>query len=150
VDDHGGTTISRTSDLVDQTDTINPIEGFKGWFIDLEVAAGERVTEPDALVAGIIYFTTFAPSDDLCKAGGHSFLYRVKFRNGAGFDDDDDDGNDTTDGRIVDLGDGIATKPVIDIVNQHVLVQGSDTRIHVEDTQGQIQLLTVRSWRQQY
>lgn len=150
VDDHGGTTVSRTSDLVDQTDTINPVEGFRGWFIDLEVAPGERVTEPDALVAGIIYFTTFAPSDEVCTAGGSSYLYRVKFRNGAGFDDDDDDSNDTTDDRVVDLGDGIATKPVIDIINQHILVQGSDTRIHVEDTLGQIRLLSVRSWRQQY
>jgi len=150
VDDHGGTTISRTSDLVDQTDSVSPVEGFRGWFIDLEVAAGERVTEPDALVAGIIYFTTFAPSDVVCTAGGTSYLYAVKFRNGAGFDDDDDDSNDTTDGRVTDLGDGIATKPVIDIVNQKVLVQGSDTRIHVEDTLGQVRLLTVRSWRQQY
>ena len=74
----------------------------------------------------------------------------MKFRNGAGFDDDDDDSNDTTDGRVIELGDGIATKPVIDLINQHVLIQGSDTRIHVEDTQGQIRLLTVRSWRQQY
>lgn len=149
VDDHGETTISR-SQLVDQTDTVSPVEGFRGWFIDLEVADGERITEPDALVAGVIYFTSYAPSDELCKAGGTSYLYAVKFRNGAGFDDDDDDSNDTTDGRVTDLGDGIATKPVIDIINQHVLVQGSDTRIHVEDTLGQVRLLTVRAWRQQY
>jgi type IV pilus assembly protein PilY1 len=148
-DDHGGDTVSRAM-LVDQTDVINPVEGFRGWFIDLEVKDGERITEPDALVAGIIYFTSFAPNPELCAAGGTSYLYRVKFRNGAGFDDDDDDSNDTTDGRVVELGDGIATKPVIDLINQHVLIQGSDTRIHVEDTQGQIRLLTVRSWRQQY
>jgi hypothetical protein len=86
----------------------------------------------------------------VCTVGGKSFLYAVKFRNGAGFDDDDDDSNDTTDGRITDLGDGIATKPVIDLINQKVLVQGSDTRIHVEDTRGEVRLLTVRSWRQQY
>lgn len=149
VDDHGGTTVSR-SDLVDQTDAINPVEGFRGWFLDLEVAEGERITEPDALVAGIVYFTSFAPSDEVCTTGGTSYLYGVKFRNGAGFDDDDDDGNDTTDGRVIELGDGIATKPVIDLVNENILVQGSDTRIHVQDTLGQIRLLTVRSWRQQY
>jgi type IV pilus assembly protein PilY1 len=150
VDDHGGGTVSRTSDLVDQTDAINPIEGFRGWFVDLEVQPGERITEADALVAGVIYFTSYAPSGDVCTAGGHSYLYAMKFRNGAAFDDDDNDGNDTTNGRITDLGEGIATKPVVDIINQHILVQGSDTRIHVEDTQGQIRLLTVRSWRQQY
>ncbi len=149
VDDHGGTAVSR-SELVDQTDTINPVEGFKGWFIDLEQMAGERIVEPDALVSGIVYFTTFAPTDEVCRAGGRSFLYAVKFRNGAGFDDDDDDGNDTTDGRVIDLGDGIATKPVIDILNEKILVQGSDTRIHVENTLGDLRMLTVRSWRQQY
>ncbi len=150
VDDHGGSTVSRSSDLVDQTDAINPIEGFRGWFVDLEVQPGERITEADALVAGVIYFTSYAPSGDVCTAGGHSYLYAMKFRNGAAFDDDDNDGNDTTNGRVTDLGEGIATKPVVDIINQHILVQGSDTRIHVEDTQGQIRLLTVRSWRQQY
>mgnify|MGYP001213522369 CR=1 FL=1 len=149
VDDHGGIDVTR-SELVDQTDSINPVEGFRGWFIDLEVAEGERITEPDALVAGIVYFTSFAPSDEVCTTGGTSYLYGVKFRNGAGFDDDDDDGNDSTDGRVKELGDGIATKPVIDLVNENILVQGSDTRIHVQDTLGQIRLLTVRSWHQQY
>ena len=51
---------------------------------------------------------------------------------------------------MTELGDGIATKPVIDIINEKILIQGSDTRIHVEDTLGQIRMLTVRSWRQQY
>lgn len=150
VDDHGGTTVSRNTDLVDQTTKVNPVEGFKGWYIDLVVADGERITEPDALVGGIVYFTSFAPSDEVCKAGGESFLYAVKFRNGAGFDDDDNDANDTTDGRVTSLGEGIVTKPVIDIINEQILVQGSDTRIHVQDTLGELRMLTVRSWRQQY
>jgi type IV pilus assembly protein PilY1 len=149
VDDHGGVEVSR-SELVDQTNSINPLESFKGWYIDLVEATGERIVEPDALVSGIVYFTSFAPNDAVCTTGGQSFLYAVKFRNGAGFDDDDDDSNDTTDGRVFDLGDGIATKPVIDIINEKILVQGSDTRIHVEDTLGDLRMLTVRSWRQQY
>ncbi|MCI0452285.1 MAG: VWA domain-containing protein [Candidatus Latescibacteria bacterium] len=149
IDDHGGLEVSR-SELVDQTNTINPLDNFKGWFIDLVEAPGERIVEPDALVSGIVYFTSFAPNDAICTTGGQSFLYAVKFRNGAAFDDDDDDSNDGTNGRVTDLGDGIATKPVIDIVNEKILVQGSDTRIHVEDTLGDLRLLTVRSWRQQY
>jgi type IV pilus assembly protein PilY1 len=149
IDDHSGTEVSR-SDLVDQTNAINPLESFRGWLIDLVVEPGERIVEPDALVSGIVYFTSFAPNDAVCTTGGQSFLYAVKFRNGAGFDDDDDDSNDTTDGRVIDLGDGIATKPVIDIINEKILVQGSDTRIHTEDTLGDLRMLTVRSWRQQY
>ncbi len=149
VDNHSGETVSR-NDLADQTNDINPIEEFDGWFVDLVVADGERIVEPDALVGGVIYFTTFAPSDEMCTAGGRSFLYRMKFRNGAAFDEDDDDSNDSADGRVIDLGDGIATKPVIDIINEQILIQGSDTRIHTEETLGQFPRLTVRSWRQQY
>jgi type IV pilus assembly protein PilY1 len=149
VDDHSATTVSRGS-LVDQTDTISPVGGTRGWFIDLEIADGERITEPDALVGGIVYFTSYAPSSERCTAGGTSYLYAVKFGNGAGYDDDDNDGNDTTNNRVTELGDGIATKPVIDLINQKIIVQGSDTRIHVENTLGQIQLLSVRAWRQQY
>jgi type IV pilus assembly protein PilY1 len=149
IDDHSGQEVSR-SQLVDQTSTINPLESFKGWFVDLVEADGERIVEPDALVSGIVYFTSFAPNDEMCTTGGRSFLYAMKFRNGAGFDDDDDDSNDSTDGRVIDLGDGIATKPVIDLINEKILVQGSDTRIHTQDTLGDLRMLTVRSWRQQY
>ena len=150
IDNHSGVTASR-SDLVDQTYSISEVGGnARGWLVDLNQQPGERVTEPDALVSGIVYFTTFAPTDEVCSAGGHSWLYAMKFRNGGGYDDDDDDSNDTIDNRIEDIGEGISTKPVIDLANEDVIIQGSDTRIHVRDAQGIIRQLIVRSWRQMY
>ena len=137
--------------MVDETSLISPVgPNDRGWYIDLVQDTGERIVEPDALVAGIVYFTTFAPSPDICVPGGFSWLYSVDFRNGSADDGDDDDSNDTINGRIQDIGEGIATRPVVDVTNEEVIVQGSDTRIHVNDASGLIQMLSVRAWRQRY
>ena len=149
IDNHGGTSLDENS-LVDQTNGINDVAGARGWYIDLANEDGERVTEPVALAAGIVYFTSFAPNDEPCASGGTSWLYAVKFRNGAAYDGDDDDSNDTTGDRSQEIGDGITARPVIDITNEKVLVQGSDTRIHISNTLGDIKPLIVRSYRQQY
>ena len=149
-DDHSLTTLVQ-NDLVDQTTVINPIgTADRGWFVDLVQRPGERVVTPAIIVAEVVYATSIAPSAVLCESGGHSWLYSFKFRNGAGYDDDDDDSNDTTNDRVEDLGDGIVSEPVVDIANEDVIVQGSDTEIHVADAKGDIQLLIVRSWRQRY
>jgi type IV pilus assembly protein PilY1 len=149
-DDHTGVAFSR-SDLVDQTDGISPItNNDHGWYVDLEESAGERMTEPPAIVAEVVYATSFEPAVELCGYGGFSWLYNFKFRNGAAHDDDDDVSNDSTDRRVEEIGEGIASKPVVDVVNEDVIVQGSDTEIHVRDAKGTIQLMIVRSWRQRY
>ena len=147
IDNHDGTTVS-TSQLVDQTNSIKSILGKRGFYFSLANGSGERVTEPSALVNGIVYFTSFAPNSSPCGSGGSSWLYAAKFRSGAGYDSDKDDSNDTTANRSTSVGDGVTARPVIDIINGKVLVQGSDTRIHVSDTLGQIKQLIVRSWRQ--
>lgn len=147
-DNHSGSSLT-LGNLVNQTTAVNNVAAARGWYISLP-ASGERVTEPAALVAGVVYFTSFAPSDVKCGSGGESWLYSVKWRNGAAHDDDDNDANDTASGRSTTMGDGITARPVIDIINEKVLVQGSDTRIHISDTLGQIRQLIVRSYRQQY
>lgn len=149
-DDHSLTTLTR-NDLVDQTTTISAITNAdKGWFVDLVQGPRERVAETAAIVAEIVYVTSFAPAGTLCKAGGFSWLYSFKFRNGAGYDGDDDDYNDTTDNRVEDIGEGISSNPVVDIDNEEVIVQDSDSNIHIKDAKGDIQILVVRSWRQRY
>jgi len=147
IDKHDGSTVSK-SDMVDQTTTIKSVLGKKGYYIDLANMTGERVIEPAALVNGVVYFTSFAPNTASCTAGGTSWLYATKFRSGAAYDADSNDGNDVATGRSTSMGDGITARPVVDIINGKVLVQGSDTRIHVSDTFGQIRQLVVRSWRE--
>lgn len=150
IDKRDGYTASRF-DMIDETSTITKVgPNDRGWYIDLMKAPGERVVEPDALVAGFVYFTTFVPNAQVCSAGGYSWVYEVNFRNGAADDGDQNANNDTTNGRITDLGEGVATKPVVDVVNEDVIVQGSDTRIHVKKAGGIIRQLVVRSWRQKY
>jgi type IV pilus assembly protein PilY1 len=149
IDRNDGQTVDK-ADLLDQSVTINAAPAAPGWYVDLNIEPGERVTEPNAIVAGIVYFTTYAPSSVPCSAGGTSWLYAVQFRNGAAYDGDDDSGNDSPTNRYTEIGDGIVAKPVIDIVNEKILVQGSDTRIHTQDTFGLMRQLIVRSWQQQY
>ena len=150
IDNHSLTSVDRFG-LVDQTSTINTISSTdRGWYIDLVLGEGERIVEPDALVAGFVYFTTFMPMAERCKFGGFSWLYAVNFRNGAAYDGDEDTSNDTTDGRTEEIGEGIVSRPVIDIIHEDVVIQGTDTKIHIRNTVGVIQQLIVRSWRQLY
>ena len=150
IDHHNLSTVYR-SDMVDQTNSIQEIPpNSGGWYVDLVMGEGERIVEPDALVAGVVYFTSFKPMAERCEFGGFSWLYAMNFRNGAAVDGNDDPSDDTTDGRVEEIGEGIVSRPVIDIVNEDVVIQGSDTRIHVRDAQGVIQQLIVRSWRQLY
>jgi type IV pilus assembly protein PilY1 len=150
IDNHSLETVDRFG-MIDQTNTIQEIpSNAKGWYVDLLMGEGERVVEPDALVAGVVYFTSFKPMAERCQFGGFSWLYAMDFRNGAGVDGNDDTSDDTTDGRVEEIGEGIVSKPVVDIIHEDVVIQGSDTRIHVRDTKGVIQQLIVRSWRQLY
>jgi type IV pilus assembly protein PilY1 len=150
IDNHSETAIDRF-DLLDQTYSIQPVTpGYRGWYVDLVQATGERVTKPDALVAGVVYFTTFQPNSELCGSGGHSWLYAVDFRDGSMLDNEDGSENDTTEGRVEDLGTGIGSEPVFDIANEQIIVQLNDTRISVQDVEMEIRRLIVRSWRQNW
>lgn len=60
-----------------------------GWFINLDVAASgastynERmITDPLASPNGAVFFTTFAPTSDICAYGGKSYLWAVKYDTG--------------------------------------------------------------------
>lgn len=136
------------ANLIDQTDTIHDISGEDGWYIRLEEAAGERVTEPAAVVAGAAFFTSFVPSSELCSAGGHSWLYRVDFQDGSVPDDGEDD--EWNGERAIALGDGVASRPVVDVVNETVIVQSSDATITVEDIGQAYFHLTVRAWQENF
>ena len=150
IDNHSTTTVG-SFDLVDQTSSIQPVTlDRRGWFIDLVQALGERVTEPDALVAGVVYFTTFQPNSEICGSGGHGWLYSVDFRDGSVQDDSEGNENDTTEGRVEDLGAGIGSEPVFDFTNEQIIVQLNNTSIEIKDVNMEIRRLIVRSWRQMW
>ena len=146
-DDQSGNT-SRQSDLVDQTNDIGDIGEADGWFIRLEEETGERVTEPAVVVAGTTFFTSFAPSCEPCNAGGASWLYRLDYADGGV--QDGEDGEDGDEARITSLGDGVASRAVVDLANETVIVQSSDATIAIEDIGTAVFRLIVRSWQESY
>lgn len=138
------------SSLRDQTDEAEDIGNARGWFLDLEHRAGERVTERAVIVAGTTYFTSFAPSSAACEAGGWSWFYHVNYATGGEPDVEDEYEGTATASRSEELGEGIASRPVVDIINENIIVQSSDASITVQDIGAAVFHLTVRSWQENY
>jgi type IV pilus assembly protein PilY1 len=140
-----GTLTGRTpQDLVDQTGSIHDVMDAPGWKLDLVQAPGERVVEAASVVEGVLYFTSFAPSSTACEGGGHSWLYHVDYRDGSS------PSADTTQDRAADLGEGVASKAVVQIEESQVLVQTSDARINLLDMNAQPRRLTVEAWKEKF
>ncbi len=63
------------------TTTVPSTESPNGWYINLDPA--ERViTDPLASTVGAVFFTTFAPSPDICEYGGSTYLWAIKYDTG--------------------------------------------------------------------
>ena len=84
----------------------------------------------------------------MLKAGGESWLYQLAYDTG-GFAPDVDDSQDES-ARSTDLGEGIASYPVIDLVQGKAVVQSSNSSIAVENVASPIVWLTVRSWQETF
>jgi len=95
-----------------------------------------------------VMFTSYQPSSQLCTAGGASWLWRMNYTDGSVPDDGEDDG--WGGGRSIELGDGVASRPVVDVVNETVIVQSSDASITVQDIGQAFFRLSVRSWRETF
>jgi type IV pilus assembly protein PilY1 len=145
-DSHDGSEHTRF-DLVDQTGGAAEIGTASGWYIDLwNQPAGERITEKATVVAGTVFVTSFAPTQESCAGGGHSWLYWMSYNDGTAVEDE----YGGTQDRVEDLGDGVASRPVVDIVNETVIVQSSDATIEVQDIGTTFFHLNVRSWQENY
>ena len=145
-DHHDGTTATM-ADMVDQTSSIVDVGSSSGWYINLWNADGERATTQAVVVAETVIFTSFAPSDDICVAGGVSYMYQMSYDDGG--IPDVDYMSDEED-RSVEIGEGIASYPVVDLSGGNVVVQSSDASINVEPIAGIIQRLVVHSWQENY
>ena len=76
------------SDLKQQ-DTIGTLTTEKGWYITLDaqstaanLGAERSITAPVALTNGLVVFTTFQPTSDVCSFGGNTYLWGVKYDTG--------------------------------------------------------------------
>jgi len=145
-DYHDGSTATM-GNMVNQTSSIGEIGGAHGWYVNLWNDDAERVTKKAVVVAKTVIFTAFAPSDDICVAGGHSWLYQLKYEDG-GIPDVDFMENEED--RSVSIGEGIASHPVIDLAEGNAIVQSSDASINVERIAAIIEPLRVRSWQENF
>ena len=100
------------------------------------------------MVAGTVFFTSFVPSQEICSAGGNSWLYRMDYGNGSVPDDGEEDNWEGN--RSVDLGQGVASRPVVDVVNETVIVQSSDATITVQEIGQSYFHLTVKAWQENF
>jgi type IV pilus assembly protein PilY1 len=140
-------------------DICTPIQEGFGWYIDLVEGPGERVVSSSIVLGGYVFFTTFQPSDDPCMAGGIARLYIVKYENGCVptepvIDVNGDnvvDENDMVDGKVprtITIGCGLPSDIVFDPSESTIIIQTSDTTIHVYKVDVLSKRLTVHSWRE--
>lgn len=78
-----------TAQLANQTTspTSTLSAAYKGWYINLDNLndgfGPERViTDPVASPSGVVYYTTFRPTADVCGYGGNSFIWAVNYATG--------------------------------------------------------------------
>ncbi|MDD2852803.1 MAG: pilus assembly protein PilY [Desulfuromonadaceae bacterium] len=67
--------------------TIGAMGSEKGWRIQLDsqsasMGAERTITDPVALTNGLVLFTTFKPTADVCKFGGDSYVWGTKYDTG--------------------------------------------------------------------
>lgn len=77
------------ADLADNTNACSDITGKKGWYFTLrpestdDLLGAERViTDAVPMASGMVLYTTFMPTTDVCKFGGTSFMYSIAYDTG--------------------------------------------------------------------
>jgi type IV pilus assembly protein PilY1 len=130
-----------------------------GWYFELDDPAGEpgeRVVDESVVVAGVSFFTSFYPNEDICGYGGDARLYAVDYKTGFIATSGDhttlhaDTGGTITE-RYKALSVGLPSKPVFhrDLGTgvSSIMVQTSDTTVHVETVTLTGKLWGIGSWR---
>jgi type IV pilus assembly protein PilY1 len=150
IDDASGGTVA-SSTLVDQTTSISAVTtGKRGWYINLVQASGERITRRPALIAGTLYVPSFRPAAGSCLGGGESWLYSLDYKDGSAPSNANGTENNVTTGRVESKGAGILAAPSVDLVNETLILQGSNASLVTKSFNAGLKRLVVRSWRQKW
>ncbi len=77
------------SDLANNTDACSDMSVKKGWYFTLRpedtgtfMGAERSITDAVPMGSGMVLYTTFMPTTDVCKFGGTSFMYAIKYDTG--------------------------------------------------------------------
>ena len=60
------------------------VQSMDGWYTTLPTA-GERVVSSPTLIGGIVYFSSFIPSTDICSGSGTGNLYALFYKTGSAY-----------------------------------------------------------------
>ncbi len=148
------------------TDLISEQETYDGWLLDFYAddgssLEGERNLGQAALIGGLLSFTTFIPSDDICIASGESNLWALYYKTGTayytgilGTTSTMVNGNTLEKAnRKISLGQGLATSPSIHVGREKgsvVFVQSSTGEIKRIEEENPLSTKSGRlSWKQQ-
>jgi len=91
IDETCSTSVSDSA-LADQSgilgDPSPSIGSSVGWYINLDAPASgylqERlITDPLAVFSGVVFFTTYSPSGDICAVGGNTYVWAVDYKSGS-------------------------------------------------------------------
>ena len=105
------------------TPSLDHFSRYHGWKSDLEYSA-ERVIGQSAVLGGVVIYTSYLPSDDVCLTSGESFLYAVHHLTGTAFSEPilgvNSGDTVTEDGttyerseKVIGLGEGMGATPAL-------------------------------------
>jgi type IV pilus assembly protein PilY1 len=63
---------------------VGAIQSKDGWYTTLPDAR-ERALSMPTIIAGLVFFPTFVPQNDICSASGTSFLYALYYKSGTAY-----------------------------------------------------------------
>ena len=126
----------------------------KGWYFLLDPVTShpaERILGKALVVSGVVFVTSFAPSDDLCGGGGESRLYAFDYIN-AVVDPEDQKILDTIDHkRFITIGSGVPSEPVYyfnpTTKKPSILIQKSTSEITKADPKLKERPMLIKSWK---
>jgi type IV pilus assembly protein PilY1 len=90
------------------SDLVSAARGKSGWVLNFP-SAGERVLAKPVIIGGVVLFSTFTPTNDVCGYQGEGALYAVYFETGSAYNKSVIGTNSTTNEvlRSTDLGQGV-------------------------------------------
>lgn len=103
-------------------------QNMDGWVTTL-LGPRERNLSPGTLIGGTLFFTTFEPVSDICKAAGDGFLYALYYQTGGPYTSSaigtTTTGGVTTASRSIALGSGLPSQMAVQLGSQGTGASGT-------------------------
>jgi type IV pilus assembly protein PilY1 len=100
---------------------LNNLQGMDGWFTTLPTTR-ERTLSRAALIGGVLFFTTFTPTSDMCASSGEGRLYALYYMTGTPYKESaigtSLESGQTVVNRSISLGAGMPSEVTVQIGGQ--------------------------------